>query len=267
MGRVAVNCMVRNAQETVYEALVSTGAVADEVVVFDTGSTDHTITAIKAAQKVLSHKKFTFRQIDGIPDLTGWSYQGGSFLPSYRLADVRNSMIDATESEWIWVVDADEVYTANDAKHIRTWIRHSGADVDAIWLPLMWICFDGQHIVTQATPTTPRCIGRIFRKRGMLGEPLICRGHFPGESYWRGESQILGSEKHSKTLRLPDGGYRHYECMVKPFRRRILNFAPYRGKVPEVFKHRPDDLVWPQMQSLPVPGRDNEEPDPKMVPR
>ena len=266
--KVSVNCMVRNADTTIYPTLLAAGAVADEIVVFDTGSTDRTIEAILAARRELSHKKFIFERLSNIPDLTGWSYKGGSFLPSYQLADVRNQMIEATTSDWVWVVDADEIYTKKDARHISHFIRGQGKYYDALWVPLVWMCYDGKQFVTRADPIVPKCVGRIFKKRGNRdGQPIVCRGHFPGESFWRGENQVYGSEQYSKHLRLPDGGYRHYECVVKPYRRIVYSFAPFRGQLPEALGYRPDNATWPKMPVLPVPGRDNERPDPKMVPR
>ena len=115
--KLTVNCMCRNEEATIFEALISAGQVADEIVVVDTGSTDGTLEVVEEARKYLN-KPFIVEQAADIPDLTGWSYQGGSFLPSFKLADIRNRMIALSTGDSVWVVDADEIYTDRDAQTV-----------------------------------------------------------------------------------------------------------------------------------------------------
>jgi len=252
--RLSVNCMVRNDEATIFESLVSAGRVADQVVVFDTGSTDKTLEAVEAAMKELD-KPFFLNVLEDIPDLSTFSYKGGSFLPSYKLADVRNQMVKISDGDWIWVVDADEVYTDCDADFIRGWVDRT--DKEAGFVPLVWMCWDGSHIIRTADPPVYFHSGRLFKKNGSHGL-VQCKGHFPGESYFRGKHQIVGGDPSSEVLRLPNGGYRHYECVTKPFRRRILSHTPFNNPKPEALDRRPHYANWMEIPKLPIPGPSHE---------
>lgn len=261
--KLAVNCMVRNEEATVFEALMSAGQVADEIVFIDTGSTDRTVEAARAAIDLLG-KPSHFEVLTNIPDLTGYSELGGSFCPSYQLSDVRNMMIEASKSKWVWVVDGDEVYTDQDAHSVRSWIDGAAKDADAGFVPLIWLCFDGKHQIPvgrSEPPIYPRS-GRLFRKVGRRTGTvdLRCKGHFPGESYFRSNNhQIVEGDPSAHRLVLPDGGYRHYEAVLKPYRRRVKPpWAPFPGRLPESFARRPQWATWRRVQGISVPGPHSE---------
>lgn len=95
-GTVAVNIMVKNARDSVLRALDSVIDLIDEIVVFDTGSTDGTQEAIQNYLRQLPTTFIkTYREVAWIDDFSA----------------IRNQMLEATTSAWVLALDADEVLT------------------------------------------------------------------------------------------------------------------------------------------------------------
>lgn len=93
---IAVNVMVKNAKSSVLHALQSIAASVDEIVVFDTGSTDGTQQAVR-------------EYFDQLPDTLTKTLREVPWIDDF--AAIRNQMLDATESDWVFALDADETVT------------------------------------------------------------------------------------------------------------------------------------------------------------
>lgn len=106
---IAVNIMVKNGGDAVLRALHSIAAEVDELVVFDTGSTDGTQAAVQACFATLpDHLLKTFREVPWVDDFSA----------------IRNQMLDATQSDWVFALDADEVVTV--AERTLRELTHTG---------------------------------------------------------------------------------------------------------------------------------------------
>ena len=99
-------CVIaKNAEETIQECMASVAGLVDAVVLVDTGSTDQTVNRARGAgATVVFHP---------------WS---GSF------AEARNAALEATSTDWVLVLDADEELDAGAHDWIRAELAAPSAD-------------------------------------------------------------------------------------------------------------------------------------------
>lgn len=94
--------IVKNEDQWVYYAISSILSYVDQLLITDTGSADHTIELIKsiASPKI----KFSQTKIASANDLTS----------------LRNQQLQQTQSDWVWIVDGDEIYPQSVAQECVT---------------------------------------------------------------------------------------------------------------------------------------------------
>lgn len=90
---ITVHTVVKNEGKWVWYALMSVLDFVDQILVFDTGSTDKTVEIIKT----IRDKKIIFEE-KGEVDRRG-------------LAKLRQEQLDRTKTDWFLLVDGDEVWT------------------------------------------------------------------------------------------------------------------------------------------------------------
>lgn len=116
-------------------ALAALRPLLDHVVVYDTGSSDRSVHIAE---------EFGARVEQG--------YWDGDF------SRARNAAVDLASARWVLSVDADERVVADQAR-LRDTLQaglRPGAELDALWVPLVNIAPDGEELY--AVP-----LGRIFR--------------------------------------------------------------------------------------------------------
>lgn len=109
MSSVSLCMIVKNEHEVLARALANWRDYADELVIVDTGSTDDTCAIAEAHGATLLHYQ--------------WEYPGNK-------GAARNMGLDAATSDWVVVLDADEI--VRDGLFVRTYIERSLPDVTAI---------------------------------------------------------------------------------------------------------------------------------------
>lgn len=92
--------IVRNEDRFIWYAISSVLPYVDEFFIFDTGSTDKTVEMVR----LFDDKKIVFEQ-KGEVDSEG-------------ITALRQEQIDRTGTNWIWIVDGDEVYPKKTAGEI-----------------------------------------------------------------------------------------------------------------------------------------------------
>ncbi len=88
---ITSHTVIKNEEVFIKPALLSVVNFVDRMLVWDTGSTDRTVSIIKS----LKLQKITFRQCGSV-DRKG-------------LADLRNQQIELTKTPWFLIVDGDEI--------------------------------------------------------------------------------------------------------------------------------------------------------------
>lgn len=146
-GSISLCMIVKDEEKRLPACLGSVRGIADEIIVVDTGSSDHTVrTAERFGAKV-------FR----VP----WR---DSF------AEARNDALDRAEKDWILVMDADEVLEREDREHLLAAARNGEADVYCG----RTLCYSGGGVLINRNVRLIRN-KRGFRYRGRVHEQLVRR--------------------------------------------------------------------------------------------
>ncbi len=104
-NHITAHILVKNEDQWVWFALQSILPYADHILVTDTGSTDKTIEIIKS----ISSPKIEFQTVYA--------------KSSADITSIRTDQLNRTKTDWIWIVDGDEVYTDKLAKECLSAIK------------------------------------------------------------------------------------------------------------------------------------------------
>lgn len=102
--KVWAHTIVKNEERYIWFSIMSVIAFVDKVLVYDTGSTDRTVKIIKEIQKEYPNK-IIFKEV-GTVDID-------------RFTEIRQQMLDETNVDWVWILDADEVWWEGTARKHR----------------------------------------------------------------------------------------------------------------------------------------------------
>jgi hypothetical protein len=230
--------MVRN-EPFVWYAVMSVYPYVDEILLWDTGSTDvHTLQDIRRLKCEDTHNKIQVRHVTIDVDETGWSegkvaeYQAIG-RGKHTKGVVRQEMINATKTEWFLIVDGDEVHYRSGIKRIAELI-HKGRPKELICgaVPLTWHCDLDKTFRTTWS-------GRAFRTKRVR-----MNGKSPNELHVDRKTKkiiVKGSPGRAEWHVTP---YAHFETMLKPWRRQVQStqIVPLVGSLPEVMQAHP--FVW-----------------------
>lgn len=97
---ITAHMLVRDDDRFIWYAISSVLPYVSKLIIFDTGSEDNTIKIIKSFR----NSKIIFREC-GQTDSLG-------------LVNLRKEQINLTASDWLWIVDGDEIYSKKTAEKI-----------------------------------------------------------------------------------------------------------------------------------------------------
>jgi glycosyltransferase involved in cell wall biosynthesis len=95
-SQITVHCLVRNEEVFVGPAILSVIDFADRVIIFDTGSTDGTVRMIEDIKNKYPNKIV---------------FEEKGPCDKRKHTELRQEMIDRTDTEWFMILDGDEVWT------------------------------------------------------------------------------------------------------------------------------------------------------------
>lgn len=165
--------MVKNEEFWIWYSIMSVVNEVDELVVWDTGSTDNTPDIIKS----FSNPKIKFRQVRASSNA--------------EITQIRQNMLESTAADWILLVDADEIWPRVGLLEIAEFLRLSGpakAGIHRNW-----------NLVGDIFHYLPDAYGRyhIGGQTGNLtirllknSRDLKITGKFPLETYQYGPTSI-----------------------------------------------------------------------------
>lgn len=93
---VTAHVLVKNEENYIWYAINSVLPYVDKMIIFDTGSTDKTVEIINEIVKKDNNKKIIFEEKGEVDKQTH--------------TDLRNEMIQKTETDWFIILDGDEVW-------------------------------------------------------------------------------------------------------------------------------------------------------------
>jgi len=173
--------IVKNEDAWVWFAIQSVLPYLDKLLIIDTGSSDQTLKCIRSIESdkiVLSQVSISSRE-----DLTL----------------LRNKQIQATKTNWIWIIDGDEIYTEDGAKEVVSATRQNYHGIAARRYDLLGDIYHRQD----------EGVGeyQLLGQQGHLLVRLINLSNFPGlhvsrpyplEAYLDRDDQVVHSYTHDK---------------------------------------------------------------------
>lgn len=114
---VTAHTMVQNEENYIWFSVMSVIDYVDRVFVWSTGSTDKTAEIVKEIEKVRPGKVY-FKEV-------------GEVNPN-QFTEIRQQMLKETESDWILIVDSDEVWWDAKINEVVTLIQNRGDKLDSI---------------------------------------------------------------------------------------------------------------------------------------
>ena len=127
--KIVAHTIIKNEENWIWYSLISVLDHVDEIMVYDTGSTDNTAEIIKT----ISSSKIKFRKLPPTADETA-------------LSKVRQLMLDQTQADWLMILDGDEIWPEESLKTISEFIKDHGDLYDSIVVPTINCVGDVFHI-------------------------------------------------------------------------------------------------------------------------
>lgn len=118
---ITAHCLIRNEERWIWYAIKSVINYIDKIFIFDTGSTDRTVEIVKS----IKSSKIIFEE-KGIVD-------------KKQLADLRQEMLDRTDTEWFLILDGDEVWPKSAIVELKNSIKNAPPKKEAI-VAGEWVC-------------------------------------------------------------------------------------------------------------------------------
>lgn len=185
--KVTVHCLVKNEENFVWFAINSVIDYVDEIMVWDMGSTDKTSSIVKS----INSKKISFKKVD------------------CDVSAARQLMLDATKSDWILILDGDEIWWDGEIEKLVQTMQSTSAEVLVV---SNYMCIGdvfhhqeelaGRYKIWGKTGTVTV---RAFRKN-IPG--LKVSGVYPFESYVNGQGLRL-QELPRQNIFFSDAKYLH----------------------------------------------------------
>lgn len=124
------NIIIKNEDRFIWFAIKSVVDYMDKLLIWDTGSSDNTVEIIKLLQKEYPNK-IIFKEIGEIdPD---------------GLTKARQKMLEETKSDWLLILDGDEIWWEKSITEVIDTINKKGEKLDAIINPVINLIGDLFH--------------------------------------------------------------------------------------------------------------------------
>jgi len=237
---LTIQSVVKN-EPFIYYAIKAVYAYCDEILLYDTGSTDHTLQDIDQLLKEDVKKKIRFKQVKLDFDEEKWSLAGLEDFIRVNMGKMsvgkcRQMQIDETKTKYFMLVDGDEVHYKHTMKLItKSLLPNFPKDKIAVGFPLNWF-FDLDHTFTSGTfPVN----GRIY-----ITDRVYMSKESPNEQHLiKGTDEFFTYEHPSYLIYNKATPYAHFESVIRPWRRKHL-VPPtepklFEGKLPEVIVNNP----------------------------
>ena len=130
MVKIWAQTLVKNEEKWLWYSVISIINHVDKILLWDTGSTDGTLKIIEELKKKYPGK-IDFRQYGEVTSET--------------FTKARQEMLEATDSDWFIVVDADEVWWEDSIKKVLDAIQEEGDKLESIVVPTVNLVGDIYH--------------------------------------------------------------------------------------------------------------------------
>lgn len=228
-----VHMVVKNEDRFVYFALKSVLPYVDRILVFDTGSRDDTVNIIKSfkTEKII--------------------FERNEIKNPERIAIIRDDQIKKTKSDWIWIVDGDEIYPKSLCEEIQEEIKNKGDKLEGIVVGRYDLLGDIYHVQSESVGSY-NLFGRkghfairLLNRRKISG--LHVRGLYPYEGYYDKDNAEVIHHPPAK-FQFTQGKLFHAMYLKRSSLGRNLIDTYHRTKYKiELGRKLPEDTEYPQV--------------------
>lgn len=237
-----VNCLVKNEERWIWYALNSVLPFVDKIIVWDTGSIDKTVEIIK----IIRNEKIDFREIGEVR--------------KEEFGQVRQRMLERTKSDWVLVLDGDEIWPKKSIVQLIKEIKNASNKIQSFCVRPINFVGDSRFIHPETfsgqTPHGPKGLKGFFSTR-------VFRRHIPGlhiagpygkESFYD-ENNITLRERKEHVKYLPNVYYWHMSYLPRSSSRAKDKQVMMRKKKRkyEISTPRPNWIEIPEVFYLPRP--------------
>ena len=243
-SNLTIHCVVKNEERWIWYALKSILDIADEILIFDTGSTDKTVEIIKT----IKSRKIIFEE-KGKVDAKG-------------LTQLRREQLVMTKTEWFLILDGDEIWPERTKKELAANLKSVTKSDWGIVVRAWNLVGDFYHYHPESVryhwPFAPKGYKgwanlRVLRKSVVKG----IKGDYPLEAYCDedgipiqnyGQKHLVFLKNryfHTTYLRRSDTRGRD-KSVLNRFKKSKMELGisfPKNSKYPEVFYKKRPNLV------------------------
>lgn len=237
--KIYAHCLVKNEENFIWYSVASIVEHVDKVMIWDNGSTDATIEVIEELKKKWPSKISIKKFIGGV-------------------SEARQKMLDESDSDWIIILDGDEVWWEDSIKQVIQVISSNtsitGGEIDSIVVPFKNLIGDIFHFQEERKGKY-----KIDDKEGFITIKAINKkisglhigGEYPSESYCDSKNTPIQNLNRERRKFL-DNSYLH-STHLKRSRKKTDKIKHRTGLpfpkdfyYPEVFfRSRPDFILSP----------------------
>lgn len=124
--------MVKNEANWVWYAIMSIIDFVDELIIFDTGSTDNTVEIIKS---VVDNDKYREKII----------FEEKGEVSVQDIKKIRQEQIDRTKTDYFFVIDGDEIWYQETLNKIRLQLNEADKRIELLWIKMLTVAGDVRH--------------------------------------------------------------------------------------------------------------------------
>mgnify|MGYP002625100373 CR=1 FL=1 len=125
--------MVKNEANWVWYSIMSVIDFVDELIIFDTGSTDNTVEIIKS---IVNDDKYRHKVI----------FEEKGAVSVQEIKDIRQEQIDRTKTDYFFVIDGDEIWYQETLNNIRMQLNKSDTRIELLWVKMLMAAGDVRHV-------------------------------------------------------------------------------------------------------------------------
>jgi len=217
---LTIHAVVKN-EPFVYYAIKAVYDYCDEILLYDTGSTDkHTLEDIQTLLDEDIDNKIRFKEVTLDFDEEKWSLKG---LPEFieknkgkmSVGKCRQMQIDETKTKYFMLIDGDEVHYKDTMEKVtQELLPNFPPNILAVGFPLIWF-FDTERTFTTGTfPVN----GRIY-----VTDKVYMSKESPNEQHLiKGSGEFFTYEHPAYLIYNDATPYAHFESAIRGWRRKHL---------------------------------------------
>lgn len=226
--KIWANTIVNNEENFIWFAIMSMVDYVDQILIYDTGSTDKTVQIINEIQKIKKNK-ILFEEIRPVD--------------KFEFPKLRQKMLEESKCDWILILDGDEIWWEESIKKVINKINKDGDKIEGIVVPMIVPVGDIYHLQEERAGKY-----ELLGKKGHLSLRVISK-KIPGlhadwpygkESYFDGNNKLIQEREEVIFLNAP---YLHTTHLKRSnskrksdkFKYELGNKVSDNFKFPEVF--------------------------------